>query len=704
MGFMAGFGPAFSEGLKKNQELREQRKDDTFKMVFADYEKNADARREEKKKDAQNVRKAKSLSESNNPAAWPKVYQWVSDGLSDEEIEKRLQGTFNVSATPSGATPRPAAAGSSAANPAATDSPKPAPAPRAQNAAQMATENAQGTMSSPSDNLASGSVASPSATINTSDTEPEEAMTGNNKFLSGMSGKFKSMPTRAQAAPGDVMVPDEARSRVPAPGNEVVGPARDSGGFGGFMRDAFGNGGGDQSRLDMINTSKQTIASGLGQNVDEAFGDYVPETPDTSNIQWTPAEAQEEPDKINTLEEAEIALANAKAANKDTTTAARRVESIKTAMMFKAEQEAMSKGISLDSKPVSVWDQNGKFVRLDRLDREGNGFDGKPLPEGYRTQPVTEQERKDEQEVMEKLEKPMGDYNAKVDNYVSVLRDIGELDKIYSETPIALQKVAASGSAYLQNMANEVAGVVDLFSPEVKESIIVGSPEGEVALQSLQTQARELANRVENDDVGRTANAAALAETKKSILAYKLGAMMGQTGRSLAQTELAVFQKVFDSSNLPQFRAKMGSLLDSGKAALDKEGRTLLKSGIIENFRANNNGRDPAALDTTSLEDKLIAERNDPLVAHALDLVEGNKPAGGAGRNVVREKVDSNMGTGSPVSEQPQIPDRTNPQGPIQLPQDPAQATTAYESLAPGTEYIDPQGIRRKKPAVPQPQ
>lgn len=112
MGFMAGFGPSFSDSFNAGLERNAKRKDDLFKMTFADLIDKRDKVAEYKREDAKAARKAEALIENSgvDPRAYPYVFKQVQSGIDDTVILNDLRtGRFDFdeaekeSATPEGA-------------------------------------------------------------------------------------------------------------------------------------------------------------------------------------------------------------------------------------------------------------------------------------------------------------------------------------------------------------------------------------------------------------------------------------------------------------------------------------------------------------------------------------------------------------------------------------------------------------------------
>lgn len=92
-GFMAGFGEAFSSSFQNQFARDEDRKQDTFKMMYADY---LDRRKEQKAKDT-DVSWAKNTAKTLNlpDEAWPTLYEWKQSGIGEDQIRRdAVSGTW----------------------------------------------------------------------------------------------------------------------------------------------------------------------------------------------------------------------------------------------------------------------------------------------------------------------------------------------------------------------------------------------------------------------------------------------------------------------------------------------------------------------------------------------------------------------------------------------------------------------------------
>lgn len=475
-------------------------------------------------------------------------------------------------------------------------------------------------------------------------------MSGQNKLLTGLSGK--KFATRQQAAPGDRLVsaPTAAQDGAPMGATRTVNGqtqqkiettgmlGADGSGQGytpvnqgaapeskvhNFMRNTFGNGGGAQSRADAISDAKNGIAQGLGlsrDEVDQTFQGYTaPDIGDAQDIRWTPAKAQAEPDKINTLEEAQIELDNAIATGspEHIEVANRRVNSIIQAGKIKAEQAAAAQGLSAEGTYVNVFGDpgpDGKPVWKGTVKVEKNP-DGQLVEIGTnnvvdpaRAKTMDKREWAWRDDLTKSAGKEIQDYRTALDNQVGLIAGVGALDKIYQENPAALQKYSSAAAKIIQDVSFEVGAGVNLLARDTDKEY-----SQEFAVDALKKQADILQQRLNSDDnpITRQANANALAETQKALLTYRLAATLGQTGRNLAETERKMIAQGFDASNYKQFRMKAASLLKQSNQTIERQAESV--KALTKDFKDTYNYV-PYNLQVETPKERLmnVTEKTDP--------------------------------------------------------------------------------------------
>jgi hypothetical protein len=93
MGFMAGFGSAFSQSFQADQDRIAQKDEDTFRMQYQDYISQRDYRQKLDLENKKNLRMARSIvagTTGQPPEAVQWAYEQLSGGASPEYVQKYL--------------------------------------------------------------------------------------------------------------------------------------------------------------------------------------------------------------------------------------------------------------------------------------------------------------------------------------------------------------------------------------------------------------------------------------------------------------------------------------------------------------------------------------------------------------------------------------------------------------------------------------
>ncbi len=670
MGFMAGFGPAFSKGMERNQELREQRRDDSFKFAFSEYSKNNDKIAETNKQTQKDVRKAKALAADKDPTVWPVVYEWVSSGLDDATIQKRLQsGTFSTN-KPSGP------AGPSATTPTSADvvpQTKPmAPVDQQTQDAGLAPPSPLQAAPAPGDKMVSGP-------------EQEDEHKG---FLSGMSGKFKRALSPQAAAPQNAEAPAPTAPTPPA---------------GNMMADIFGDGGKSRGRF-MQDAAGEigTMTGRSGEDVTSIMRGTDPNAaaaPDSSGITYTPGFQEGEASNFKNLGQAMVELEQAKASGdpRRLANAQKVVAGYQAATTFEEERKAEAAGTIVPGAPRTIT-KDGQYLTTARVTKNADGVEvyamgpqaGQPIDDGsgsVRSLPVTKEERESIEKVSSELEKPSREFSGKVANTVALYRDFADMDNIVKEQPSVLQTGASTGATWINNMINEGKAVVNLYDTTFQNAKLV-----DIDIAALEASEQELQATL---DAGThdLAAAKALFDTKKAIASYRIGMSMGQEGRSLAEAERKLFGEVAAAGTDPNiWRKNMSDFLDGQTKALGIEGRNMIANSQTLKSHHSMYGYIPANVNVDTVEDVIAREgQSDPKLAQGMDLVRNHANATISG---VRDKVAANTAT-APQAEAPQA-QAPGAQAPVDITPD-AQGKAAYDALPSGATFRDPEGNLRTK-------
>lgn len=607
MGFMAGFGDAFSKGLERNQLLREKRKDDVFRMTFNEYSKRDEEYREKVKADEKDARKAKTFAEMKDPALMPKVLEWVKGGMSDDQIMENLQtGTFETGAGKTGKVAAPDTASAVAAVSA------PAPTEGA-----GTTPVAKNTSGKPQGVGKKGEIKQ-----GTDGKNYQWAETSGMQGASGSSGWIEtSMKPKAdvnqqtedsglvlaQAQPGDKMVSgpqarEEHKGLLSGLSGKFKQGAQNMTRPGGVLADSFGNGSRSMGRYAQEARDQMGQISGRSpEEMGRVMSGDVPENPALASagaIKFTPAPPAEKADPINTIPEAALSLDAAKLEGDPTKIARRqrRLDILKAEANEQAEREAVKnqdpsklKGavqriIRNDGTEgmARVDVLNGQKVDLMDIDPKTN--QPRPLDPNATLIPVTQEERAAMDKIDQEISKPKEDVRVKKEGLKSSVRLYDDMNKIVTELGDDVLQPITTGAAQIgQQLSNELAAANNVLQGarekasdpnmtlEAKASVIEGLEAQAADLEKKYIGAGSYADKLAT---GRT-----LLEAKQLIMSYQVGLMMGQKGASVSAREQERFLQVAAGGRTAKkFQKGMGDFLLGQAKNLDAE-----EKGIYEN-------------------------------------------------------------------------------------------------------------------------
>lgn len=425
------------------------------------------------------------------------------------------------------------------------------------------------------------------------------------------------------------MVPPEGPAPV-----EATAPAADTSSSGiniGGLFPSFR--GGTRAERDRARTF-ESVGSAAGISPEEVestlSGDaYTPPQIDASGIKFTPAEAAQKADPISTLRESKIELDSAMASGdpKRIAVAERRWQSVLSASTIEAELKAKAEGIQVDGAPASLY-KDGKYVRPIRV---------KKLPDGSMVDIITEEPvdgqvvpRDDaETDLLEKINasvgKPMEDQTARMAAATGSIRTYHKMADIVQKTngevlaPVTsgvfqwaekwIQDATVSASRFNQLMAG---GKVD----EAMQT---------TTMESLQAQLEALQ---QNPDQS-LGTQKGLFEVQKAIMAYQLGATMGQDGRSLAEAERKLFTEMAAGGVTPdRFHQGMSDILIGNVRSLDQQTKMILGNDMNVRQYIQDYQHSPEHINVEGLQSQLT-NSTDPELKMAWDaLVESDRSGG----------------------------------------------------------------------------
>jgi len=319
-----------------------------------------------------------------------------------------------------------------------------------------------------------------------------------------------------------------------------------------------------------------------------------------------------------------------------------------------------------------------------------NQFNAVPNPSAISPLDPTELAKMDA-EIPNKMKDDVKDYRDREIQTASALGDISDMAKLVDQTEGAV--LADGTSAFAQVLTGFAANVragVGLFSNDspvgqqagqIREQALAGADIGSVIaaqeglVGSLQQQLEEEMKTNVGVNIEKLSTARTLLEQKTQLLAYKLAAMSGQTGRDVAVAEQQMFAQLAQGGNTPdKFKQNMAVLMNSKIAELQHRHDNLRNHPALIGYETATK-RPYAGLEKIigpNVMDKLKA---DPRAAEALGILEGYNNVN--------------------LNDKP-APGVTPP------PQDTGQVQTVssqeqYNSLPPGTRYRAPDGTVRTK-------
>lgn len=508
MGFMAGFGPAFSDSFERGNERNAKRRDDLFKITYSDFIDRRKQKEEWEREDAKAARKAEALLENSgvDPRAYPHVYKQVQAGIDDTVILNDLRtGRFEFNdketKTPEGVDPE-------------------------------------------------------------SEATPESDPMAAQMSESGMNPAAPAAPAAAPESP----VPQENGFNL------------------GKLFPKFRPGG--RAERDR-NRALEATAGAAGTTVEDVQGTltgtgYTPPDIDTTGIKFTPVADPQKADPLATLTQSRVELDAALAAGdpQRIEVAKRRWHSVISASTIQAELDAKAEGITLDGAPATVYGADGTYkatVRVKRDPESPSGFvditSGEPI-EGN-VVPRDKAENDLLESINTSLQKPMSEQTGRISAALGSVRTYNTMSDIVEKTEGAVLAPATSGlfkfsERWIQDATVAAEQANKMFATN-------GELPGDSSLEGLQAQLEAL-KQSPDQSLGTQKG---LFEVQKAIMAYQLGAAMGQDGRSLAEAERKLFTEMAAGGvTVERFHQGMADILFGNIRTLDQQTKLILENDM----------------------------------------------------------------------------------------------------------------------------
>jgi hypothetical protein len=309
---------------------------------------------------------------------------------------------------------------------------------------------------------------------------------------------------------------------------------------------------------------------------------------------------------------------------------------------------------------------------------------GQPL-QGFR--PVMEDERKAGDEALKVINTRLTKYNEDLQNVGSALVLADDVINIVSQTPEVLTRVAG-GVQSLTSFVREVGTAASLVGNliETSQNKEVTREQFEANLNSSGVLPQGLTvDQLEGLNLSSITNLSerkALFDAKVFLLAFRSGALEGQSGQAMSDKDYQRLLKiVYASSNPETFQQQLNDYVRQGVSTLERTSNSLNNSrdGLIGRFQQQY-GYNPVAAVVSPVKDYLAS---DPRALAAY------------------ERVMATRGVGAPQPTQPAATPTAAPQptaqpaqsGPVTISSD-----EEYQKLPSGAEFIGPDGVKRRKP------
>lgn len=639
-GFMSGFGNAFASSFREGMAREEERKNDTFKLMYSDYLDRRKQQESTNREVEKNIKYAKTLaSDYGLPSeAWQKIYEWKDAGLDDKVIFDNIQnGVWGTAAK--------------------TDQ-----APTPDTAAQV--DPRQGTQ-----------VASAAADAFPTPMDQQMSATG------------LSMKPAAAQAPTKVPSP---QAQQPAPTNPMQNLPTMKNGLLGSLSGIF-----DpkkqaekqrQAGMDRIaqvtgQTPEQIDKTMAGGNVKQvpAFTGTYSRAP-SSNTDLTSLQ------KINaTITEAQQKLA----ANPGDKQAQAQLQAGQGALdnwyKFK-EQEQLAIEAGKGGMGFALVDDQGTLVGFsnDRPDANGMaiGPDGKP----YKATQVSPEFRKQIFETAEKMQ-------PKIDKYRESARGLNGFldatmrayDTVKDEPRVLAGAVNYANSGIIDVAKNIAAGsklITDMLHAnggDAKLSILQQVNPNAIAGEMQQLEG--LINSPSLDPSNKLAAKTALFDAQKTLMVYQYGMAIEQSGRAMTNED---FDRI---SNIVVSGKDAKTFLENATAAVNpiynqirQAGRDISESNMaVSALKSGYNIKRLPQLEVPDYKEEIKEKFPD-----IFSRLNENELGKYRGKNIGKEAMKKYGGEETPEQNQTQIPV--------------VSSQEQYNQLKSGDTYRDPQGnIRRKK-------
>lgn len=225
----------------------------------------------------------------------------------------------------------------------------------------------------------------------------------------------------------------------------------------------------------------------------------------------------------------------------------------------------------ISGQPAKTVDSSGQIKIQMVIEKPDGTFvdkEGNPV----QTMTRTENEMKAEDDIISQNKDNIKDIIDKKVNLNSMYESAGLLSELGEKNPAILTNWSRNTSSFLASKGQDLNNLYSMITSSVKESLNNPnkkfSAEELALLEKRSDYIKEKLGPLVND----TSAQAALANIHTNLMAYRLGMILGQSGRGLAETERKMFLDIFsDSVDPTKYNVQLASTLASLESLIDHE-------------------------------------------------------------------------------------------------------------------------------------
>jgi hypothetical protein len=309
--------------------------------------------------------------------------------------------------------------------------------------------------------------------------------------------------------------------------------------------------------------------------------------------------------------------------------------------------------------------------------------DGTPLPGAVH---MSKDEREALAKVAQELAVPAKSVSDKSTAWAGMVRaGAGMRGAVERTHGAVLQDLTATIAQFGQGLTGELAAAADVLGKSENQAVGDIDP---AKIQDTINHITRINDAYSKSDAGKLAKERLLFKAQNNLMAYYYGMAFNQQGRALSETERKMFEGMTAGGNDPKqfYEVLAGNLLPLEKE-IDNDGSALQNSPVIRAHVAQWGGI-PDLFNPTPARDYLKGDKG------ANDLLAAIAPYEGSA-------TGSDVGNGEtppPPATSPTAPPANTPVTPTDQTRVPQiKNAEDYAKLPPGTEYLDPNGVKRKK-------